>query len=531
MRRMPRQRPWWQERKRSDLRAEKVDLGQERRRSDTAVQRQAKRAEVLAWTIERDILSGGWEVGSHFGDEAELIERYSVSRAVLREAVQLVQRHQIARSQRGRGGGLVVTAPAEASVARAISLYLEVVGISLGELVDTRTVLELIAIRQAVGRLDEDAIRRLRDVVDAEDEVGICAAPDGLHQVVIEIAANPVVKIYVDALVSIIRQQPAVRRAAGTDRARQRPQLPRIHREIADAVVSGDTATAERAMVSHLGEVLRLDRVRGGGATANSATGHWPLGAAAPARSAEEASEGQFGYSGLGRASDTVHQSIVAEARVLGGAPGTFLGSETDLMRRHGASRAALREAVRLLEHVGVAEMRRGTSGGLVLTKAAPNGIGRSIAMYLEHCGASLDDLREVRLELELQCARLIGENMTDDIRSRLEAVLRKERRAGARLIEPRDEGPYRLSLASQFHFLLADVCGNRATQVLARPVIALTGGGHAPHHLQPEEIDRRTAAVRSAHRGIVEALLAGDLDVAMHRIRRHLAAVSVREG
>jgi DNA-binding FadR family transcriptional regulator len=53
-----------------------------------------------------------------------------VSRAVLREALRLVQHHQVARMRRGPGGGLFVTAPDAAPATRAMVIYLDYVGVS-----------------------------------------------------------------------------------------------------------------------------------------------------------------------------------------------------------------------------------------------------------------------------------------------------------------------------------------------------------------------------------------------------------------
>ena len=65
----------------------------------------------MARNITRTILSEDLEPGELVGTESELIEREGVSRALLREAVRLLEHHQIARMRRGPGGGLFVMAP------------------------------------------------------------------------------------------------------------------------------------------------------------------------------------------------------------------------------------------------------------------------------------------------------------------------------------------------------------------------------------------------------------------------------------
>jgi len=71
----------------------------------------AKLAASVARRILGDVVDRGWPVGQVLGSQAELIERYGVSRAVFREAVRLVENQQVATMRRGPGGGLVVTEP------------------------------------------------------------------------------------------------------------------------------------------------------------------------------------------------------------------------------------------------------------------------------------------------------------------------------------------------------------------------------------------------------------------------------------
>src|ERR1700719_237680 len=84
----------------------------------------AKRASKVADRIIKDVIAGGWQVGTILGSESDLLARYQVSRAVFREAVRLVEHQQVARTRRGPGGGLVVTEPTVDAVIDAVVLYL-----------------------------------------------------------------------------------------------------------------------------------------------------------------------------------------------------------------------------------------------------------------------------------------------------------------------------------------------------------------------------------------------------------------------
>jgi DNA-binding FadR family transcriptional regulator len=507
------------------------------RRQETAIRLRAKRAEELALQIERDILSEGWSVGEHFGDEAQLIDRYHGSRAVIREAIQLVERHQVAVSRRGRGGGLIISAPAETSIEQSVVLYLEAVGISGRELLVARRLLELLAVRLATGRLTEAGIELLRAASTDEERQGICASDHQLHDAIVECAANPVIRVYLDALIEVTRRKPAIARSIGEDAKRAAPRVPAIHKAIADAIVGGNGPVAEQRMADHLSAIASLleddekhapadlvpaqpGAVEDGGLARHGDRAHSGV---------EAARLSDLSYTSLdrGRASDRVLQEMLKDVRACGSVGGVHLGSEAELMERYGASRAAFREAVRLLEHVGVVEMRRGTAGGLVVTEPVPDGLGRAIAMYLEHCGASPDDLQDVRTELELHSVAEIAGNLDARTRGRLAQIIRRERRAGDKLVLPVPQGAYLVSPATHFHLALTDIIGNRAVQVLARPLIAITSGGHARIKVDETGASARAAAVRTAHQRIIEAMLDGDRDLAVHRMRKHLCALS----
>ena len=60
------------------------------------------------------------------------------------------------------------------------------------------------------------------------------------------------------------------------------------------------------------------------------------------------------------RAADRIISEVVAR----GWPVGEVLGSEVELLERYGLSRAVFREAVRIVEHLQVARMRRGPGGG-----------------------------------------------------------------------------------------------------------------------------------------------------------------------
>src|SRR6266568_1102669 len=109
-------------------------------------------ATQIAHRIEEIVIRRGWPVSESLGSEVDLRKQFGVSRSVLREAVRLVEHHQVARMRRGANGGLFVCAPDAGPATRALVIYLEYIGANLTDVVEARLLLEPIAAGLAADR-------------------------------------------------------------------------------------------------------------------------------------------------------------------------------------------------------------------------------------------------------------------------------------------------------------------------------------------------------------------------------------------
>jgi hypothetical protein len=67
-----------------------------------------KRGECIAAEMISELAAQHWNADGLLGSENDLMERYDAGRAALREAVHLLELHDVAVMQRGPGGGLLV---------------------------------------------------------------------------------------------------------------------------------------------------------------------------------------------------------------------------------------------------------------------------------------------------------------------------------------------------------------------------------------------------------------------------------------
>lgn len=453
---------------------------------------------ALAERVQAEIVAAGWPVGTLIGSEGELCRRYGVGRGTFREAARLLEHHQVARMQRGRSGGLVVTAPSGHSVTTALAVWVEYANPPLADVHTVRRVLEALVVHRAALHIDDDEIASLRQLYDEE----LTTNPDPhtahlqhqrLHQVLARASRNPALEVFVDALTRLIERTPSafdLYQARGDE---IEDAVRTIHRRIGDAVIAGDVPTAHRLMVRHLRAIERTQAAQGG--TQRRASGLL------------------FSPEPVGRRADEVAWAIHDEIRDARWPVGSVVGSQAELMARYGVGRAVFREAVRLLEDHSVARMKKGPGGGLVTMAPDEQAVVQTVSRYLRYSGIAPVDLLEVRAVLEL---------------SAVQAAATAPHHGVDRLAELAEAGagdPY------SFHRELAALAGNRVLSLFMEVLIGLwrecvdgdaDGDGHGPMAAGPRPATADAAdlvgGAQERHRAIAAAVARGD-DVLARRM------------
>jgi DNA-binding FadR family transcriptional regulator len=216
--------------------------------------RSRRLAEIIADQIRADIIALGWPVGKVLGSEAELLEKYGVSRSVFRQAVRLLEHHQIARMRPGPGSGLIVAEPDSAATRKALSVYLEYRKVSGSHIMEAMRSMELTCVRLAAERIDTEGVKRLRKALERERSVPVDQArnitENNVHILLAELTGNPALHLFVEVLTLLSVDHVPARISEAAAEATYA-----AHAEVAEAVISGDVAMAMHAMRMHLDEL------------------------------------------------------------------------------------------------------------------------------------------------------------------------------------------------------------------------------------------------------------------------------------
>lgn len=353
----------------------------------------AKRAHIVARAIEKEIIESGWPVGESLGVESELANRYGVGRDVMRQAITLVARGGLAVVRRGRDGGVVVAAPTGDAASSALRSYLETSPPAVADLILARRRFDSLVVQLAIERQSEaetDGFHALltelelqphgeaRDF-EAQAFRAICAASRNSYLALVALVLHDLSwsRGYLDTPSASGRDARAVVKLRAT-------QL--------RAIIAGDLAAG---LVSNTAILDACSR----------------LLSRPNARKGEESRRGvgleRERLGGGGKLGEQIAADIKRRVATGEFSPGDRIGSEADLREAYRAGRGAVRDAIRLLEHVSLARSMRGPAGGLYVTAPTADSVLRTIGLYLRASGVGPRALMEVGEVLDPLAAEL----------------------------------------------------------------------------------------------------------------------------
>lgn len=465
--------------------------------------RSRKLGEVIAYAIKRDIAELGWPVGHVLGSQAELMQRYGVGRATLREAIRQVERHGVAHMRSGLNGGLVIQQPARDAAVLALAAYLELAGVRLPELFEVRQVLEDLMIALACERADDAGLRQLSwllaelDAVPVRDLDRNVALSFRLRGAMVALSRNPALGLLLDVLYRVTSDF----QTAGVDD----PELPgllaaarREKFELIEAIVAADAVQAQ------LLARASLQRSRERAEQRLRDLGHGIDGAGVLSLAG---AGNRFGGVVQKKLGHRISLRIAQDAAAL--RPGERLGSEAQLCARHDVSRAVLREALRTLELHAIVRSQRGFGGGLSAGVADPAYTVELASIYFQYARLKPRHFYELWRALQTAAAPLAAARMAGAGRAQLLAALEEEARAPADALLP---------VQGQLHALISALSGNRVLTLFARVMDDV--GKQYPTAAPGAE---QREALAASHRDLAGAIARGEAAISRRAMVRHL--------
>lgn len=217
------------------------------------------------------------------------------------------------------------------------------------------------------------------------------------------------------------------------------------------------------------------------------------------------------------RAWQVVLERIEADLRDGRLAPGDRLTPERELAAQLGVGRSSVREAIRVLEVLGVVRTATGsgpTAGAMIVTTPR-GGLAAFLRLQVAANGFPLADVVRTRVVLETDVAERLAAAAPD-----LTGIVDVLDAMDAADLAP---GEF-LALDARFHQALAEASGNAVVSAmmagLRSSIESYTQAGAA----RLDDWAATAARLRHEHRAIVAAVAAGDAARARESVRAHIA-------
>ncbi|NYT22124.1 FadR family transcriptional regulator [Alcaligenaceae bacterium] len=195
--------------------------------------------------------------------------------------------------------------------------------------------------------------------------------------------------------------------------------------------------------------------------------------------------------------------------------PGDMIPTEKELADRFGVGRSTIREAIKSLAVFGILEARPGE--GSFVQQPDSDVLSGAFLWGLLLSERNIDELVDVRILIECECARLAAEkrNQTDlDILSELLEKMKKER-----------NNKELLALDNQFHIEIARISQNALLKNISQTIQRMVGVWFLSAY---DRSDTRVDAL-AEHTAIFSAIREGNAPVAMLAMGRHIEISGAR--
>jgi GntR family transcriptional repressor for pyruvate dehydrogenase complex len=170
-----------------------------------------KAARLVAETLRERILTREVPIGAHLPSAEALLEEFGVSRATLREALNVLESEGLVQLRRGPGGGAIVTAPDGLAIMRSLESLLRFQGTTVEQIMEVRLVVDPLAVRLAAEVADAEDLRRIGASVERQRRREVLESHEEwfrenlyYHWAIAAASHNPLVRVLSESLHNIV---------------------------------------------------------------------------------------------------------------------------------------------------------------------------------------------------------------------------------------------------------------------------------------------------------------------------------------
>ncbi len=220
-------------------------------------------SDQVAKKIQEIIIDGEFKPGDQLPPERVLVEKFGVSRTVIREAFRLLQERKLVRIV--SGSGIFVTPAISNNISQSLEVLLLRQKAEFQDLAEIRRFMEVEIATMAAQRATDQDIERLTSfVVQMENYLSNIEDPNrieqfiqadlGFHEAMAQATKNSLFPVLLSSIVDLLRD---FRRKASSAPGAPEAALA-YHREILEKIGARDAEGARKAMIEHMNNAEML---------------------------------------------------------------------------------------------------------------------------------------------------------------------------------------------------------------------------------------------------------------------------------
>ncbi|SEF16207.1 FadR/GntR family transcriptional regulator [Jiangella alba] len=224
--------------------------------------------ELVLRQVEADLAAGKLRLGDRLPGERAMAGQLGVSRPSVREAIRVLEAMGVVRTAVGSGpdAGAVIVADPGSPLTAALRLHLATSHLPMGDIVQTRVLLESWAVREAAGRATPAQVAAAAQLLDAMDEPDLPRERFHLldaefHVALASLAGNVLVSTIMASLREAIHGYVIAAAPSVPDWTPVATMLRAQHRAVLAAVADGDGDLAAELVAEHIEGFYKASRL------------------------------------------------------------------------------------------------------------------------------------------------------------------------------------------------------------------------------------------------------------------------------
>ena len=224
------------------------------------------RPQQVAEAIKSWVMENGWGPGVRLPSEAELIDRFAMSKGTIREAIRILEAQGLVKSRTGPGGGVFVHQVSEERATALLGNYFYFEHLTIDDIYQIRQALEPELAGSLAGRLSEAQLSALEDVITcyaepartAEEEREQHIASIRFHALLAEMSGNTLLRFLIRFTANMLTEITVSRRLYVQPNRELWSSGIDYQSRLVAALRAGDARAARQILAEHMKNAHRL---------------------------------------------------------------------------------------------------------------------------------------------------------------------------------------------------------------------------------------------------------------------------------